>query len=256
MRICIFGNTGFVGNELLKRLESDLQLILPSRKIDKKLIKENKIFIPFNPEDNIKDYKPDVVINLIGILKENSQATYEETHFYNTQKIVSNSIKYKVKKLIHLSAFGVFKGCNSRYFKTKEQAEEIIKSSPIDYLIIRPAVILGKGQLLLKELTKISPFTPLIFAPSGKTAVVDVSKVVDEIINGINGKSGVCELKDKVITYKEMFEIMLSSAGIRRKIIAVPNFLFYPLIVTKFFIKSPLMTADLYYMMKCSKIYD
>ncbi len=256
MRICIFGNTGFVGNEIIKKLENNFELILPSRKIYKDFSETNKIFTQFNPEKNIKDYKPDIVINLIGILKENSQTTYEEAHVYNTQNVVASSINYKVKKMIHISAFGVFKGCDSRYFKTKEEAENIIKSSGIDYLIIRPSVILGKEQYLLKELKKISRFTPIIFAPSGKVATVNVCEVVDEIISGIKGKSGISELKGNVISYKEMFDIMLCSQGIRRIIIKVPNFLFYPAVFTEFFMKNPFMTKELYKMMKCSKIYD
>lgn len=256
MRICIFGNTGFLGNEIIKKLENNFELILPSRKIDKDFNQKNKIFTPFEPEKNIKDYGPDIVINLIGILKENSQTTYEEAHIYNTQKIINSSVNCKVKKIIHISAFGVFKGCNTRYFKTKEEAENIVKSSSIDYLIIRPSVILGDGQFLLKELKKISYFTPVIFAPSGKIAPVNVSEVVDEIISGVKGKSGISELKGKVISYKEMFEIMLYSQGIKRIVIKVPNFLFYPAVFTEFFMKNPLMTGELYKMMTCSKVYD
>lgn len=256
MRICIFGNTGFLGSEVVKKLNNNFEIILPSRKIEEDYSYGNKIFTSFNPDKNIKIFTPDIVLNLIGILKETSGITYEKVHVFNTKEIVSASLNYGVKKIIHISAYGVFKGCKSRYFKTKEESENIIKSSGLDYLIIRPSVILGEGQMLLKELKKISSFVPFVLSPSGKVAPVEVSVVVNDIIEGINGKSGISELKGEVITYREMFEIMLESLGIKRKVISVPNVFFYPLILTQIFMKNPVMTVDLYRMLTCSKIYD
>lgn len=256
MRICIFGNTGFLGSEVVKKLGDNFELILPSRKIEKDYNYGNKVFTPFNIEKNIKTFKPDIILNLIGILKETSGITYEKAHVFNTKEIVSASLNYGVKKIIYISAYGVFKGCKSRYFKTKEESENMIKSSGLDYLIIRPSVILGEGQMLLKELKKIASFVPFVPSPSGNVAPVEVSVVINDIIEGINGKSGISELKGKVITYREMFEIMLESLGIKRKVISVPNAFFYPLVLTQIFMKNPVMTVDLYRMLTCSKIYD
>lgn len=256
MKVCIFGYSGFLGKNLIKKLDNNYTLLLPSRKNISEEVNANLVFLPFNPEYIIENYKPDAIINLIGILRETKNQKYEDVHVKIVENIIFQAIKNKVKKIIHISAYGVFKGCDSRYFKTKEKAEEIIKSSGINYLIIRPSVILGEEQKLLYELKKISKFSPIIFAPKGKVAPVEVDMVVDEIINGINGKNGVIEMNGEVINYSDMFKNMIESLGLKRIVIELPTIFFFPLIITKFFMDEPLMSYDLYKMMSCGNIYD
>lgn len=254
MRICVFGYSGFLGGELVKKIPKEIELILPSRKNSVETKENNRIYVPFNIENNIS-YKPDISINLIGILKETKYEKYEDAHVKTVEKIVDASIKNRVKKIIHISAYGVYKGCDSRYFKTKEKSEEIIKNSGLDYFIVRPSVIFGEGQKLISDLRKITSISPIIFAPSGKVAPVNVLDVVNSIIGGINGERGTVEVLGDVTNYKDMFKKILSDMGVKRVVIKVPNFLFLPLVLTRFFMKEPLMTYDLYKIMNCD-YYD
>ncbi|HOJ85972.1 MAG TPA: hypothetical protein PLN68_03500 [Elusimicrobiales bacterium] len=144
----------------------------------------------------------------------------------------------------------------SAYFKTKEKAEEIIKNSGLEYLIIRPSIVLGEGQKLIGDLTKISRFSPVVLAPTGKVAPVDVKEVINVVMRGIDGESGVVEVLGNVITYSDLFKMLLDSIGVKRIVVEVPNFLFLPLVITEFFMKDPLMTYDLYKMMSFGNIYD
>ncbi|MCX7647009.1 MAG: NAD(P)H-binding protein [Elusimicrobiales bacterium] len=256
MKICVFGCSGFLGKEFVNFVGDKYFLILPSRKNKEEKREDNKIYSPFDIEKNISEHKPDMIVNFIGILKETRYENYNEAHVNNVIRMTDAAIKNKVTKIIHISAYGVYKGCNSGYFKTKEKAEEIIKNSGLEYLIIRPSVVLGYGQKLIGDLAKISRFSPVILAPTGKVAPIDVKEVINVVMRGIDGESGVVEVFGNVLSYLDLFKMLLDRIGVKRIVVEVPNFLFLPLVITGFFMKDPLMTYDLYKMMSCDNIYD
>lgn len=256
MRILIFGGNGFVGKNLTQKIKRIHEIFIPSRKIEKPLKDQSVNYLKFDIEKNIQDIKPDIIINLIGILKENKETTYEKTHIETVEKILYSMQKNKIKKIIHISALGVHRGCNSRYFKTKEIAEDMIIKSGIDYLIIRPPIMTGDGQKLNEELKNLSKLTPIILVPKAITRICLVDETIKEILEGIKGKKGLIEIKGKRTTYKELFQEILKNIGKKRIILEIPIKLFIPVVILSSFLRNPPITTDTYKMLLCSnRIY-
>jgi NADH dehydrogenase len=132
---------------------------------------------------------------------------------------------------VHISALGVRPDSRSRYHKTKWKAEEFIRNSGLPYAIFRPSIVLGKGQKLYEDLKFFSRFTPVILAPKMKVQPVSVEKVVDSVKGAIYGNvTGTFELcGDKVMSMKELFELVLSELGIKRLVLEVPRLFFLPM---------------------------
>ncbi len=257
MKILIFGGRGFVGKNLISELTDEkIKIIIPSREFEKKSNSGNTTFLPFDIEKNIKDEQPDIIINLIGILKETSGQTYEKVHIEYTKKIVELSLEIKtVKKIIYLSALGVNSNSKSRYFRTKKEAEDLIINSNINYLILRPSIIIGKGQKLYNEVKNISRITPIIFVPDKKVAPVKIDKVIETIKKGIfEDLNGLYELYGETITYRELFKKILHDMGIKRAVISLPVELFFPFVFIHKIIPSIPITRDIYEMMKINNI--
>lgn len=256
MRILIFGGNGFVGRNLLKKLKDLHEIFITSRKVEKPFANQNTKYVKFDIERNISEIKPDIVINLIGTLKETKNITYEEIHIKIIEKILHSMQKNKIKKIIHISALGVNKGCNSRYFKTKEIAEEKIIKANLDYLIIRPPVMIGEGQKLNEELKNLSKITPIIIAPKSIIRVSPVDYTLKEILYGLEGKNGIVEITGKKISYKELFKEILKNIGIKRIVVEVPTWFLIPAVIFSSFLKDPPITFETYKMILCSqKIY-
>ncbi|MCX7911108.1 MAG: NAD(P)H-binding protein, partial [Endomicrobia bacterium] len=246
MRIMIFGGSGFLGKNIVKNLSNSHEIYIPTRKIKHKYNENNINFLPFNIEENISQIKPQLIINLIGILKESKDTNYEKAHIENIEKIIHSMLKNKVNRLIHISALGVGRGCESRYFKTKEKTEELIKNSGLNYLIIRPPIMIGDGQKLNEELKIISKISPVIFAPKSKVSFCNVEEVVNVIINNLNHIEGTIEIKGKTVKYKKLFEVILNSMKIKRLIIELPVYLFLPIVILSFILKKSILTYDTY----------
>ena len=268
MKIFITGATGFVGRYLVSGLvdKENVQLIVPVRNKDrsKNLLNSKKIKLIHFQEDLehlLGKEKPDLVINLLGILNENRRKgiTYEKIHYEFTKRLVEGSLNIGVSKFLQMSALGVSPDAKSRYFKTKYLAEEIVINSGLNYAIFRPSIILGKGQKLFEDLKKFSKITPIFLAPTGKVQPIHIYDVRDIFIKNIfeDYETRIFNLcGEKIISYKELFEFALKYTGIKRKVIQVPNWFFLPLLPVFELLPNPPMTKEQYLMLKKDNICD
>ncbi|WP_457625892.1 NAD-dependent epimerase/dehydratase family protein [Persephonella sp.] len=259
MKIFITGGTGFVGSYVVDDLERDFQIIMPVRNRSKAGKRTDNVkIIDFSEKlsDPIKKYKPDVVINLLGILNENRKKgiTFEKVHVRFVEEIVKGAVEAGVKKIIHLSALGADINSKSMYAKTKAEGEEIIKNSGIDYVILRPSIILGKGQKLFEDLKKFSVLTPVIFAPTGKVQPVHIEDVVEMIrlsVEYAGLKNTVIELcGNRIVSYKELFEFALSYIGKKRIVIQMPSSFFWAMLPVFKLFPDPPVTEDQLYLLE------
>jgi len=99
MNVIIYGSDGFVGRYIVRNLYDKVNLILPARNIKKiqEVFKDLSLinYVQIN-EDNIQEpiykFNPDMVINLIGILTETSNQSFEKVHFEITKKLSIKTI--------------------------------------------------------------------------------------------------------------------------------------------------------------------
>ena len=259
MKLFITGGTGFIGSYVVDDLERDNQILLPVRNISKVGKKtENVKVIPF--EENlsalIQEHKPEIVINLLGILNEDKKrgVTFHKVHVDFVEQIVNGSLKTGVRKIIHVSALGADINSKSMYAKTKAMGESLIINSGIDYLILRPSIVLGKGQKLFEDLKKFSRMTPVIFAPKGKVQPVHVEDIVDLIRKGVEDeklKNLIVELcGNRIVSYKELFEFALSYIGKKRIVIQMPSSFFWLMLPVFRLFPEPPVTEDQLYLLE------
>ncbi|MEZ0323640.1 MAG: complex I NDUFA9 subunit family protein [Hydrogenothermaceae bacterium] len=269
MKILIYGSSGFVGRYVVEALK-DNTLILPMRDREKaeNLFKDyENIHIThldrYKPGISIEMEKPDIVINLVGILKEDPDrdTTFEKVHFEFSKQLIDSSLKSNVKKFIQMSALGADINSKSRYLKTKAMAEQYLINSGLDYIIFRPSIIMGREQKLFQDLRKYAKISPFFFAPIDAKVqpvhILDVAESfkkvsLEDIRNEIFEFCG-----DRVITFKELFEFALLYIDTSRPVIGVPKKFFLPLIPFFSLLPEPIMTLDQYYMLEkdnvCSK---
>jgi uncharacterized protein YbjT (DUF2867 family) len=107
------------------------------------------------------------VIHLVGIIMEKpgQGVTFERIHFQGTKSIVDAAKSAGVKRYLHMSALGVRADAASEYHRTKFAAEEYVRSSGLDWTILRPSLIHGpSGEFMRMEIRWARKTAPPFFA--------------------------------------------------------------------------------------------
>lgn len=200
--ILVTGGTGFLGKNLLNKLIHEKILVRSLVRDKKKIDNNSRVEII---EGDILDreilYKGtqdvDTVIHLAAIIKSGDNNDFIRVNVEGTRNLVDACLKNNVQRIIYISSLDAGLKDISIYGKTKGIAEDIIKSSNTDYVILRPALIYGKGSkdiCLLAELIKRYPVIPVFGNGEGLLQPVYVDDVCDIIIKLIKDRN----IKNKI----------------------------------------------------------
>lgn len=170
MRIFISGGTGFVGGHLsreLLRKGHQLRLLTHQRKQAVEGIEqvEGDVSRPETFEEAVKGC--DAVINLVGIIREftSKGITFKKLHVQATDNMLVATRNGGVRRYLQMSALGTRPGAVADYHKSKWQAEELVRSSGLDWTIFRPSLIYGPKDAFINMLAaqmRLSPVMPVI----------------------------------------------------------------------------------------------
>lgn len=83
------------------------------------------------------------VIHLPGILIERADSTYEQANVASTRSVMEAAKKAGAQKLVLVSATGADEKSSNRYYRTKGQAEVLVRASGLAYTILRAPLLLG-----------------------------------------------------------------------------------------------------------------
>jgi len=85
------------------------------------------------------------VIHLAGILVERPGSTYDQANVASTRSVVEAAKRSGVKKLVLVSATGADETSSNRYYRSKGQAEALVRASGLCYTVLRAPLLLGPG---------------------------------------------------------------------------------------------------------------
>ena len=262
--ILVFGSTGFIGRSLTKRiLQNGDKLICPVRNASR--VKRNILsgdigqieVIEFDIH-NLEEIKTliansDLVINLIGILYEKNNLSFELVHYLLPKKIANYCELYK-KPFLHVSGLGSTFQTKSNYLISKKMGEEFIENNNTNHIIVRPSTVYGEEDNffnLFGKMAKILPFLPLI--KNGMTKfqpiyVNDLSLLIFNLLNNFekHKNSNIAAVGNEIFTFKEILSHIFLSLKKKERFFYIPSFL--AIIQGKVLEKlpKPLFTYDQY----------
>ncbi|MEM9963844.1 MAG: NAD(P)H-binding protein [Asticcacaulis sp.] len=154
MKILITGANGFIGSALAAALQSDGHEIVRVVRPRKRLkpgpgVSETGVFeIDMVQATRPEDWFPlldgvEAVINCVGTLQDSARDNTQAAHLDGPSALFHASQRRGIRRVIHFSALGVDSLRPTPFSQTKYQGDEILSSLDLDWVILRPSVVLG-----------------------------------------------------------------------------------------------------------------
>src|SRR5579862_6651074 len=161
MKVLVTGATGFVGSHTVDALlEQDHEVKCLVRKAPTGANDRPRAeYVTGVDVGDLGTLKPehfegvDVVIHLVGIIREKGRQTFQRIHVQGTRNLLQVAKHARFKgRFIYMSAIGSSPHAPAEYSRTKATAEEAVKTSGFSYTILRPSIILGKDGEFVAEM--------------------------------------------------------------------------------------------------------
>ncbi|MFH0831795.1 MAG: NAD(P)-dependent oxidoreductase [archaeon] len=238
-RIFVTGATGFIGKHLVNELISQkMNVVCLIRKKEQASIfrkSESLKFLIGEIKDTERISKQlrqgDIVVHLANISDGLNYEDFYKVNVKGTKNLVLLCEKIKIKKFIFLSSTVVLGNFNSPYTETKRLAEDIVKKSSLNYVILRPDMVYGinsKRHILdLVEEIKNKKVKIVFGYQHVRIRPVYIGDVARAIINSIKAEKITREVYNIIseqISYGELFKLIKKRTGSRCLMIFVPRF--------------------------------
>lgn len=256
-KVLIIGGTGFLGKNLILELKDYYKIKCLVRKSTENsnidFLKSSGVDlvycnnIDFNSLNNAIS-NVDIVIYLIGIIKETKDSKFKKLHYENVKDIIEICKKKNVNNIVYLSVLGI----NARiteYFYTKFKAEEELKKSKLNYIIFRPSIIFGKGDRPINSFINMINRYKLVFYFSTRKMqpvyIKDFTKCVRLSLKKRWNKIYDVGGKD-ALNLEEIFDMIIKIFCLNRIKIKIPSFLM--MLISLF--PNPFLTYDQFKMLQ------
>lgn len=192
MRVLLTGATGLIGSAVLARLrEAGHEVIAVSRGTGGSRIRSTTDHIlkldisrATEPEDWLPHLSQvDAVVNCAGILQDGPGESSAGVHDRGIAALFRACGQAGVRRVVHISAIGVDRGAQSEFSQTKLAGDEKLMALDLDWVILRPAVVVGRpaygGSALFRGLAAL-PILPVPLS-TGQLQIVQLDELVRTI---------------------------------------------------------------------------
>ncbi len=171
MKVFVTGGTGFVGREVVRQLlaagHQPVCLVRPGS--EDKLPRGQGMQVRFGDVTDSGSLEGalqgcEAVIHLVGIIRESPArgVSFDHLHRQGTAHMVAAAEAQGVQRFIHMSANGVTEAVVTGYYRSKWQAEQLLRGSTLRWTIFRPSIIYGAEDDFCNRLAKLIRWLPLV----------------------------------------------------------------------------------------------
>ena len=236
MKIAVVGATGFVGSHLVPHLaDSGHEIIAISR--DGRRLSAWGARVEARAADVTTDdldgalSGADAVVHLAAIPRESGGRTFAAVNVRGTQRVVEAAERIGVKRLVHLSVLGVADDPKLAYLHSKWRGEEAVRSSGLDWVVLRPSLMFGTGDGFFNLVkTTLRWWSPGIVIIPGRgdarfqpLSVDDLAIAVERCVNDADRARSVYEIGGpEWMSYGQIVDAVMAATRMRRLKLGMP----------------------------------
>jgi uncharacterized protein YbjT (DUF2867 family) len=172
VRILLIGASGLIGSALAARLQRDGHEVTGVGRSGgaavRRLPLDSWIMVDLRAMVTAGAWLPhlagvEAVVNAAGVLQDNFRDSTAKVHRDAPSALWKACGQAGVRRIVQISAIGVDRGGTSAFSRSKAEGDRALEASGLDWVILRPSVVLGRaaygGSALLRGLAAL-PLRP------------------------------------------------------------------------------------------------
>ncbi|HEY8102239.1 MAG TPA: NAD(P)H-binding protein [Burkholderiaceae bacterium] len=239
MVLLLTGASGFLGRHLLEVLSAaGHQVICAVRNTSSKNVQDPRlrhIAVDFTRDFDETMWLPrlqgiDGVINAVGIIRETPFQTFDAIHVKTPRALFSACVHAGVKLVIQISALGADAGAQSRYHRSKKEADDFLVSLNLPSVIVQPSLIYGDDGTSAKLFTTLASLPVIPLPGAGKQMIQpvhieDVSAVIVALLDKkLSSGTRLPVVGPQPLSYRNFLSILRTSMGLKHPLfIPIPR---------------------------------
>ena len=238
MRIAITGGTGFVGGHLAFALSrAGHEVVLTARGVDQRPWAKEVRALPqvslfragLDDATRLEEAFAgcEAVAHCAGINREIGAATYQAVHVEGTRNVVRAAEGAGVARLAVVSFLRARPASGSPYHDTKWESEEIVRSSTLDWTVLKPGMMYGRGDHMLDHLSKALLTFPIYIGVGNRRvrplAIDDAIDVLEAaVVDGRLSRKTVPIVGPTELSFDDAARLVAEVIGKKRPFIRAP----------------------------------
>ena len=193
MRVLLLGATGLIGSAVAARLAgAGHDVTGVARMVDapaRRVPVGRWVRIDLREATSPQDWLPhlagiDAVVNCAGVLQDNLRDSTARVHREAPSALWAACREAGVARIVQVSAIGVDRAAPTLFSRTKKEGDGALEASGLDWVILRPSVVVGRpaygGTALIRALAAL-PLVPR-FPEAGPADVVMLDDVAETVL--------------------------------------------------------------------------
>lgn len=192
MRILLIGASGLIGSAVAARLRRDGHAIVAVGRgggpAGRRVAVDRWVKLDLREATTTEAWPPhlagiDAVVNCAGVLQDSPRDSTSKLHRDMPSALWRACEAAGVRRVIHVSALGADRGGITEFSRTKLEGDKALEASGLDWVILRPSVVVGRpaygGSALFRGLASL-PVLPLP-AETGPIDVIQLDDVAETV---------------------------------------------------------------------------
>jgi uncharacterized protein YbjT (DUF2867 family) len=188
MKVLVVGGTGLIGSAITARLTSRGHTVVAA---SRSAGRTGHVSIDL-AKAAVADWSPllhgvDAVVNCAGVLQDAPGESTQAVHHRGLATLFEACATLGIRKVIHFSAIGVDRATPTEFSRSKRAGDEALMRLDLDWVILRPSVVFGRGaygaSALMRGLAAL-PIVPVMPAAERLQVVWldDVTATVESLL--------------------------------------------------------------------------
>ncbi len=229
-KVLLAGATGYLGRFITQELiDGDYETKIVVRNKEKVKLKaphleiiEAQVTKPESLKDICKNV--DIVISSVGITRQKDGLTYMDVDYQANVNLINEAKKSGVKKFIYISVLNGEKLRNLKICDAKEKLGDYLKTSGLNYCIIRPNGFFSD----MADFLKMAKGGRVYLFGDGKLKLNPIhgKDLAKEVVNAINQEKKEINIGGPdLLSQNEIAELALKAYGNKIRIVHLPDWI-------------------------------